>query len=174
MTALVVGVDLSLRSTGVATAKGCLRIQPAKGLAGVARLRVIRAAVAEHTAGADLVVVEGPSYGSNGGLAHERGGLWWLVVERLDALGRRVAVAAPSVRAKYATGKGNAGKDEVLAAAVRRFPSLAFTGNDEADALWLCALGHEALGSPIVALPAVQRAAAGKLTWVTEKPEAAV
>ncbi len=176
MTAVVVGVDLSLRSTGIATAERCHLVKPAAGLTPVRRLRVIRAAIAEHCTGADLVVIEGllPAAATpNSAYANERAGAWWLVVERLDALGHRIAAAAPQTRAKYATGRGNASKDEVLLAAAKRWPLREFRGNDEADALWLAALGHEALGDPIVQLPDSHRASAGKLTWITARPGSA-
>jgi len=52
----------------------------------------------------------------------------------------------------FATGKGNAGKADVLVSAVRR---LGYDGADhnQADALWLRAIGMHLLGEPIVDLP---------------------
>ena len=55
----------------------------------------------------------------------------------------------PTSRATYATGKDNAGKDAVLAAVVRRYPDVDVTGNDEADALVMAAMGARLLGHPL-------------------------
>jgi crossover junction endodeoxyribonuclease RuvC len=117
---------------------------------------------------ADLVVVEGPSYASTSPHTHDRAGLWWLVVGRLLNCGHRVAIAPPSSRAKYGTGKGNAGKDLVLASVVRRYPDVEVTGNDEADALLLAAMGARRLGAPIDDLPKTHLAALSGVAWPEE------
>lgn len=79
---------------------------------------------------------------------------------------------APMQRAKYATGKGNAGKDEVLAAAIRKF-GYQGSSNDEADALVIAYLGLELLpegvgfdpyeGWPSVTKPALELVESMKL-----------
>ena len=71
----------------------------------------------------------------------------------------------PSCRAKLATGKGNASKDAVLVAAVRR---LAYDGHlhDEADALWLLQAALHHYGLPgAVDLPKGHLQALDKLRW---------
>jgi hypothetical protein len=166
----VVGLDLSLSSTGVAVARSDLsvsadRIRPHPKLRGHERLGWLSARVGDFTGGACLVVVEGPSYGSKGGCAHERAGLWWLVTHRLWRAGVPTAVVAPASLKKYATGRGNAGKDEVLAGVVRRFPGVAVDGNDEADAVVLAAMGADKLGFPPVPMPAAHREALVKVSW---------
>lgn len=170
----VVGVDLSLASTGLAVVEagargrvGRVQTKPAgQGLiARRERLGVICGGVRSWTAGADLVVVEGLAYASRSPHASERAGLWWLVVDGLLADGVPVAVVAPTTRAKYATGKGSAGKDAVLAAVVRRYPDVEVSGNDEADALVLAAMGARWLGYPIDDLPTAHVAAVGKAVW---------
>ena len=71
----------------------------------------------------------------------------------------------PSCRAKYATGKGNAGKDEVLLAASRRYPHAPIVGNDDADAVVLAAIGARLLGEPVEdSLPKTHLDALAKLT----------
>lgn len=114
---------------------------------------------------ADLVVVEGLAYASKSPHATERAGLWWLVVSRLLHNGYPVAIVSPTARAKYATGRGNAPKDAVLAAAIRRYPDVEITGNDEADALVLAAMGARALGHPVDDLPATHLDAMAKVAW---------
>lgn len=164
--ALVVGLDLSLTSTGIATAAYATTIT-SDGHNGDtltqrrARLGRIRQRIIGHTTGADLVVIEAPSYGSRGGSAHDRAGLWWLVVSALLHRGIAVIDVAPATRVKYATGSGildRTAKDRVLKAAIQRLP-IDVANNDEADAAWLCALGHDLLGQPLCALPAAHRKA---------------
>jgi crossover junction endodeoxyribonuclease RuvC len=99
--------------------------------------------------GADAAVVEGYSYGSPrgaGSQAHsigELGGVFRLLCYRRAI---PLAVVAPTQLKKYATGKGNATKDEVVAAIASR-TGLHFPGpgaNDKYDAwvLWQMACYH--------------------------------
>ncbi|WP_159794500.1 hypothetical protein [Puerhibacterium puerhi] len=175
----IVGLDLSLASTGVSAVYPDLggratvaRIQTKPDgdslLARRQRLRTIRDAVAGWTRSADLVVVEGLAFASTSPHATERAGLWWLVVESVLARNTPVAVVSPTARAKYATGKGNAGKDAVLAAVVRRYPDVDVTGNDEADALVLAAMGARHVGQPIDHLPTTHTDAMAKVAWPEE------
>lgn len=106
----------------------------------------------------DLIVMEGPSYGSTGAYWHENAGLWWAVVTRIKQSGRPLVIITPSTLKKFATGSGNAKKSAMVGAAVRRF-SLDEIGEDEADGLWLAAAGLEHYGWPLVKLPAAQVAA---------------
>jgi Holliday junction resolvasome RuvABC endonuclease subunit len=64
----------------------------------------------------------------------------------------------------YATGKGNAGKREMVSAA-RRQLGVAAGDDNQADALWLAAMALEHYGAPLVTLPARQRAVADRVTW---------
>lgn len=163
----VVGVDLSLTSTGLADSHGNVdryRTKPTKTPGLLDDLgRIERIAHAVHlfalfgpdTWAATLVALEGPAFsrGAMGG-QHVRAGLWWAVAARLTALpGPQVVVIPPTTRAMYATGRGNAGKDEVLAAAVKRYPAHDVTGNDVADAVILAAIGARLLGHPIDDMP---------------------
>lgn len=162
----VVGVDLSLTSTGIAFANGETRTikVPADGMARLSSIRSHLMAYVE-VFGADLVVIEGYSYGSPNRAAHlgELGG-----VIRLALYERRVRYVdvPPAVLKKYATGKGNAGKNEMLTEAVRR---LGYTGSsdDEADALWLRAAALEHYGEPVAAMPQENVKALAKVSWPT-------
>jgi crossover junction endodeoxyribonuclease RuvC len=107
----------------------------------------------------DLIVIEGPSYGSkNAGSQHDRSGLWWLLIDVFTIRGWRVIEASPSTRMKYATGKGMVAKELVFAAAIKRLP-VDVNNSDEADAAWLCAIGHDLLGEPLVEMPVLNRSA---------------
>jgi crossover junction endodeoxyribonuclease RuvC len=163
----ICGLDLSLTSTGIARIgeeAELWRITP-KRATGCDRLNQILREITSRTDGAGLVVIEGPSYGSTGGKEHERGGLWWLVRYHLWQASQNVAVVPPAVLKKYATGYGNAGKDTVLAAVIRRYPDVMVDGNDVADALVLAAMGADHLGYPLAVVPQIQRAALTKVDW---------
>lgn len=154
---MIVGIDLSLTSTGCAT------ITPA-GRAGTwtlqsaghrgdnlatrsTRLADLAGRIVRGLPGRpELVVLEAPSYGSTGASSWDRAGLWWLLVTKLHRLDVPVALCAPATRAKYATGSGRADKAAVAAAAARLFPDVAIDNSDEADALVLAHMGavHEA------------------------------
>ena len=167
----IVGLDLSLASTGIARIgekTWADRIVP-KTLTGHKRMAHILARVEELVSDAGLVVVEGPSFGSGANARqsghHERGGLWWLITHHLWLADKPVAVVPPATLKRYATGKGNATKDAVLAAAIRRYRDVDFDGNDQADALILAAMGADHLGQPIATVPALQRGALTAVTW---------
>lgn len=169
----VTGIDLSLTSTGLALiVDGTAHVdrhttRPAGPVTTDRHDRLLSIAETVHnwSTGADLVVIEGPSYGSATGHQHDRSGLWWLVVHRLLTDGLPLAVIPPTCRARYATGKGNAAKDAVLAAVVRRYPEVEVTGNDQADALVLAAMGARSLGRPIDVVPKLHLTAMEGAAW---------
>ncbi|MGX1809732.1 hypothetical protein ACWIGI_28760 [Nocardia sp. NPDC055321] len=99
----------------------------------------------------------------------DRHGLWWLIYDTLAEQGHWVIAVPPPNRAKYATGRGNAGKDAVLAAAVRRYPAIdIIINNNIADAVILMAIGCRLLGEPIdEPLPATNLAALERL-WLPD------
>ena len=95
-----------------------------------------------------IVAIEAPAFSSNTGKAWDRAGLWWYVVRLFMENGCTVIEIPPTSRAKYATGKGNAGKDEVMLAVSRNYPEFDIKNNDEADAVALCAMIARLAGSP--------------------------
>lgn len=172
----VVGLDLSLtatgwaRTTGAVTEVGVLASKPTSDTlaARSARLRRLAGRCYDLADFADLVLIEGPAYASNTGSAHDRAGYWWLTVARLTGAGVRVVEVPPASLKTYATGKGNASKDQVLAAAVRAFPTLRVDDNNTADALWLAAMGARHLGTPIDPWPVLPKDRArglAKVAW---------
>lgn len=169
----VLGLDLSLTSTGVATIDedglSAWVFKPSGE--GLHRLRSAVAELAYWGRDIDLAVIEGPSYGSAPGQRghHERAGLWWMVRDVLDKRDVRVAIAPPKNLKLYATGKGNASKDMVLVAAAKRFPEWE-GGNDAADAAWLAAMGAHHLGRPFVNLTVTGRAALDGVQWPEVTP----
>lgn len=171
----VVGLDLSLTATGVAGPAGTEVLRPGD-LRGCDRLTWLRQAVLDRCRNcwtndgpymdtADIVVLEDYAY-SRANQAHQIGELHGVIRLALHEAEIPVALVAPTARAKYATGKGNAGKAEVLAAAIRR---LGYDSHDdnEADALWLrqMAIDHYGLTLPSAPMPAANREALGKVDW---------
>ena len=167
----VVGLDLSLTATGIAT-NGGTEVLSTK-LRGCERLADLRDEVVGRCrrcgyigqADANLVVVEGYSFNSRNSQSHALGELGGVVRLALHEAGIPYVDVPPAVLKKYATGRGNAGKAEVLAAAIRR---LGYDGHDdnEADALWLRVMGLDAYrvadASPV---PAAHRVALDKVDW---------
>lgn len=169
----VVGLDLSLTGTGIATPRG-VQLVESKGAkaATLAERRERLAALAYRITNecdivrADLVVIEQPAFSRTQGSQHDRSGLWWLVVDIIiGALSMPVAEVTPSGRAKYATGKGNASKDMVLAEVIRRFPEYQGNNNNTADSYVLMAMGLDHLGCPLVEMPKTHRAALDAVRW---------
>lgn len=97
-----------------------------------------------------LAVIETPAYSKIAGHSHDRSGLWWRLFHELRARGAVMYPLTPQHRMKYATGKGNAQKDLVLAAAIRRYPWVDITGNDVADAVLLADIGARLNGTPLL------------------------
>lgn len=138
---IVTALDLSLTATGWATSHAIMSDQssgvlsPPKLPNSIARLRWIRAAVIERVAMSNLVVIEGYAFGRIQ-QAHHLGELGGVIRVALADRGMPFVEIPPASLKLFATGKGNAKKDEVLAAAIRK---LGYAGHDhnEADAIWL-------------------------------------
>lgn len=175
----IVGLDLSLTSTGIAVIEGGIvtthrvRSTGRKGASTeqtARRIHSLTMEIANHTGRSSdpaLVVIEAPSFGSVHGAQHERGGLWWAVAMVCVAQAWPIATVSPQGRARYATGRGNAGKDEVLAAAIKRWPDVDISGNDVADAVIIASMGARHLGCAIDAMPANHLTAMAGANWPT-------
>jgi Holliday junction resolvasome RuvABC endonuclease subunit len=143
----IVGLDLSLTSTGVACINGPGDRSEATWTIksrhkGMQRLCEIRNYVRPVSMPADLVLIEGYSYNSRNG-GERLGELGGVIRVDLWEAGIPYVEIEPARLKKYATGKGNASKDAVFGAAVHR-AGREFATNDEADAWWLLqmALAH--------------------------------
>lgn len=163
----VVGLDLSLTATGIATIadSGTADTKTVKTTSAAPmpdRIAHIAERVAETVGGPNvLVVMEDCVLRSNAalGLAMLHG----VVRDHLWQRGITPVLVAPATLKVYAAGKGNADKGAVIAEAVRR---LGYPGSsdNEADALFLAHLGRDLLGCPLVDLPQTHRRALAKLT----------
>jgi crossover junction endodeoxyribonuclease RuvC len=164
-----VGGDLSLTSTGVATAAGeTLSLQPPKHLRGMDRLVWLRDAfgncIAPFGRPADLVILEGYSYGSKFSHSHALGELGGVIRVWLHERGIVYVDVPPATLKVYVCGKGNATKDAVLVQAVRRSVR-EFRGGDEAEAFMLRAFGMAAYGFPLFDVPVPNQVAFKKIEW---------
>src|SRR5206468_6278393 len=137
----VAAFDLSLTAAGWAFGKlNGFRLEsgvisPPKPT-GIPRLQYLRQHVLVLAEDADVVVIEGYSFGAKGNAILSLAELGGVIRIALADRGMPYVDIPPACLKLFATGKGNAPKDEVLAAAIRK---LQYSGHDhnEADALWL-------------------------------------
>lgn len=115
-----VGIDASLTSTGVSYGDTQEAIQ--SKLRGPGRLVEIRDRVASilHNLDAPRVAIEGYSMGSRNSQSHSAGELGGVLRVYLYEQGIPYVEIPPTCRAKFATGKGNAGKSEVVSSVSAR------------------------------------------------------
>jgi len=172
----VIGLDVSLTSTGWATwgthgfANGRFISEGHKGDSlqqRWTRLYDLSEQVAEVVPPGALIVIEQPSYGGlKLGKPHDRSGLWWMIVELAYRNRHRVVEVPPTNLKQYVTGMGNAGKDAMIAAIVKRYPDADVTNNDIADATGLASMGARHLGCfAESSLPARNLAAMEAVRW---------
>lgn len=160
MTPHIVGLDLSLSSTGWAVIRPGekprtgiitspsvsngsedfypLTLDRLRKLAA----RIIQAARAGRLENDPLLIaIEGPSFGNaNMSGYHARAGLMWLVYHLLQKEADAIVIVPPASLKRYVTGNGNADKVAMVAAIQRAFPAHLVTDDNEADALGLAAM----------------------------------
>ena len=110
------GLDLSLTSTGFCSAE--LNAAICSKQKGMPRLAEIRDKVLAQVQELDapIVIVEGYSFGSKNSQAHATGELGGVVRLALHEYGTPFIEVPPTCLKKFATGKGNANKNEVISA----------------------------------------------------------
>ncbi|WP_134579543.1 hypothetical protein [Cryobacterium sp. Hh11] len=173
----VIGIDLSMTSTGLAViANGIIETHTVKSKPDAGTLRSFLArsdaiavdidnAVRIHRT--DLLIIEGMAFGAKSSSLDKIHAHWWLVVKFLcEFVDQEPVVITSGQRCKYATGKGNAPKDVVLAAVIKRYTQADPKGNDEADAVIFAAMGARHLGHPVEeSLPLVNLEAMEAVKW---------
>lgn len=99
------------------------------------------------------------------GSEFDRTGLWHGIYGAFDSVGIPVVVVGNSTAKKWVTGKGNASKDDVVAAVNSWWPGITDC-DDIADALGLAAIGAFHCGDPMP-FPAKDRHTTGleKIAW---------
>lgn len=173
---MIYGLDVSLTNTGIAWEHGGGHLARVKSKGTKAatwgerqqRIWSVQHQIVAKLRDPSLVVIEAPAYATYTGSVHDRSHLWWLVVDSLAQRGVPVAFCPPTNRAKFATGKGNAGKTAVVEQVARRLGHLwTDIGGDDnaADAAALCAMGHEWAGAPLVEMPQTHLDAMRGVVW---------
>lgn len=169
---LVIGLDLSLTCTGVAGAAWTDKIRT-KVLRGDARLAYIEDAISGLLTAADMVAMEGPSFGHGALAGHEDlAGLRVIVRRYCHRRGIPYAVIPPSSLKMYATGRGNASKGEVRSAVADRY-GIRTEGPgryDEADAYTAVAAAYDWLGYSLAAVPDRNHSALAGVAWPAVTP----
>lgn len=159
----ILTLDLSLTCTGFCrdgeTGRLCY-----PQLRGWQRIAELTEAIGNLATDIDVVVLEGYSYASQGRSVYQIGELGGIV--RFWIWGRQTPLVdvPPACLKRYATGKGNAPKDAMIAAAIRRF---GFEGSDnnEADAFLLWCMASHAYGAPVTKVTQVQAASLEAVMW---------
>lgn len=173
----VVGLDLSLTGTGVTVIDAGVHtaLFGAKGhktdtlQMRADRLDTLFGQIVNVIPESALILIEQPAYSRTQGSQHDRSGLWWLIVAYLHPF-HDVVEVTPGTLKRYATGKGTATKDKVLAAVVRRYLDVEVTDNNVSDSLVLAAMGSRHLGRPIEeSLPKTHLAAMDAVRWPNPK-----
>ncbi|MFE9448358.1 hypothetical protein [Streptomyces sp. NPDC006739] len=163
---MVIGLDLSLTCTGVAGVGWTDRIRTK--LRGDERLAYLENEIVSFIRSADLVVMEGPSYGHSGPRFHEdNAGLRVLVRRYCHRHQLPYAVVPPSNLKLYTAGRGNATKGEVRSSVADRYG--VHTENpgryDQADAYGALAAASDWLGQPLATVPDKNRTALAGCQW---------
>ncbi len=159
----VVGLDLSLTSTGLSDGQSVHAISTGTQELLEARLdRLVRGVVSfvlstshpnKHCA--DLVVIEGSSYGSRGPGHEELAALRIMVRHRLWRMGVPYAIVPPRTLKRYTTGSGTATKQQMVCALYGRHGldwqdvKVKDGRYDQADAFALAAMGYHHVGQQI-------------------------
>jgi len=174
----VVALDLSLTGTGLCTidATGIRthtitsKVDDGTPSGFAARCSSIVDGIAgqvAHLADDALLLVEGLSMHSKSSSLDRIFASWWMILADYQRrYGVDPVVISPSQRAMYATGRGNARKDDVLLAVARRYPDVDIRDNNQADALAMAAMGCRHLGQPIEpSLPELHLRAMDAVKW---------
>lgn len=163
----IFGLDLSLTSTGISGNDEILSITtPSKG---AERLHLISEKILQIVTQAEkpAVLIEGYSFSSRNSQAHSIGELGGVVRLELWRKGIPFTDVAPTARAKFATGKGNANKAEVLSA-ISAKTGIVWSGSsadDKCDAWILEEMGRCLAGTARFEWPQVSRSALEKIDW---------
>lgn len=151
---LVIGLDLSLTCTGIAGAGWSDIVRTKKR--GDDRLHHLVTVVGDFIKNADMVVMEGPSFGHGALAGHEDlAGLRVLVRQYCYRHRIPYGVVPPSSLKMFATTRGNAAKGEVRTAVAERYGhhTEGVGRYDQADAYTAMAMGLHHLGHPLADAP---------------------
>ncbi len=162
------GIDLSLTSTGISINGEVSVIRVSSR--GVVRLNEISIKIVElfKTNLVSCAAIEGYSFASRNSQAHSIGELGGVVRLRLWEMGIPYVEIPPTSRAKFATGRGNAAKNEVVSS-VSAKTGLVFSGagaDDMCDAFILEEMLCVHLGVGKYSWNSTQMQALDKIDWM--------
>ena len=163
----VIGLDLSLTSSGVALPDGSTFRIKTRAADGDRRMVVIRDRIREvlDECRPHLAVVEDlPRHALGAGVTAMVHGI---VRSELVASGVPYALVVAATLKSYAADHGRAAK-QTMAAAAYLHAGVEFAddpGGDQCDAWWLRAAGHDRYGHPVVRLSQAQRDRLCKVEW---------
>jgi crossover junction endodeoxyribonuclease RuvC len=167
----IIGIDQSLHSTGIIIMNesglviGRCVIVPPQGCVGIDRLMYIENALTTIFQSTPITgaYMEGYAYGLQGAANFELGELGGIVKRAAYQAKVPLVIVPPATVKRFATGKGNAKKDEIRLAVYKRWGFEAVT-NDEVDAYVIARIGLVDLGlakcdtaDQLVALEAIHR-----------------
>ena len=163
----IMGLDLSLTSTGISIGGRTQAI--ISKYKEVARLKDIRDQLSwilneSNTVG---VVVEGYAFSARNSQSHKIGELGGVVRLLLHEMEIPFVDVPPTNRAKFATGRGNAAKTEVISAVSAR-TGLIWSGksaDDECDAWLLEEMGLQSLGVGKYSWPEANMSSLKNIDW---------
>lgn len=163
----VVGIDLSLTSTGVAVADATYLVSTKYN--GPLRLATVRDSILAllQPLPNPHAVLEGYSFASRNSRAHSIGELGGVVKVALMEAGIPVVLVSPKGRAKFATGNGNAAKIDVMRS-VTEITGIPWEGkgaNDRCDAWVLQEMGLTQLNRSRYSWPEVNLSALDAVDW---------
>jgi Holliday junction resolvasome RuvABC endonuclease subunit len=165
----ILGLDLSLTSTGY-----CFDGETgviSTNFFGVERLSAVNEDISNLLVAnkIDCVLLEGYSFASRSGQAFSIGELGGVIRLTIHNLGLKLIEIPPTCRAKFATGKGNASKNEVISAVSAKTGIV--WGNpgadDKCDAWILEEMGLAYLGKPRYSWPEANLSALEKIDWTS-------
>lgn len=163
----LIGLDLSLTSTGVSIdGKTSIVSTKAKGPERLSYVNktLLQICLDEEI---DCAIIEGYSFASRNSQAHSIGELGGCVRMTFWECGISYVEIPPTSRAKFATGKGNAGKTEVISA-ISSKTGMVFSGSgadDECDAWILEQMGLAHLGISQYDWTSTQLSSLEKIDW---------
>lgn len=163
----LIGLDLSLTSTGASCGGRTYAVSTKSK--GAQRLFDYRTQITELCLMENVThaVIEGYAFASRNSHAHSIGELGGVIRLTLFDLKIPYVEVPPTSRAKFATGRGNAGKNEVVSA-ISAKTGLVFagaSGNDECDAWILEQMALTKLGLSPYAWTKEQVVALDKVDW---------
>lgn len=163
----LVGLDLSLTSTGISI-DGSTRAITSK-YKEVQRLRDIRDQLLDILFRSEIqgAIIEGYAFSARNSQSHKIGELGGVVRLLLHEMMIPFVDVPPTSRAKFATGRGNAAKTEVISAVSAR-TGLIWSGrsaDDECDAWLLEEMGLQAIGMGRYSWPEANMASLKNIDW---------